>query len=206
MKFLKYVLIALTISLSFSCASGYKPVNLNSIEYPFTKTDDGVILKYRFGFLNKKYSKKEQAKGVKLIAVKITNTTDKAITIGKDFHFVNDNGDKLMILGPENTSNKLKQISALHLIYLAMAPINLFVTKTSGNQTETKTYPIGLISGAGLALGNMLTASSANKKLKEQLYDGYIVGSSKGPGKELTGIVSVKTDYFTNMRLVKIAD
>ncbi len=203
MKLFRFVSIILMTSIFTNCASGYKPANLNSFNYPFTSAEDGIILKYQYGFLNNKYSNKEEKKGIKMIAVHITNTTDEEIVIGKDVHFMLDNGQKAIILGPENAFSDLKQRPAGHLLYLLLSPINLFITRNSGNRIETNRIPIGLVLGPGLAAGNMITAGSANKKLKEQLYNHYIVGMTVFPGKELKGIICIKSNSLQGIKIVK---
>jgi hypothetical protein len=66
----------------------------------------------------------------------------------------------------------VKQSPASYLWYLLLTPVQFYsgsTTTSNGYYTETKpanSFPIGLIVGPGLAGGNMIAASSANKNFK----------------------------------------
>jgi len=82
----KIFAIAIVFILS-GCAASYKPIYPVSLNYDSHQSEDGVELSYKYDVLrqngNKKYAKKEDKKGVKLVALKITNNTQSVVNIGK---------------------------------------------------------------------------------------------------------------------------
>ena len=73
MKIIKIALL-ITVALNLTnCASGYKMIEPKTINYISASESDGVKLEYKYDLLDKKYEKMELNKGVKLVAIKITN-------------------------------------------------------------------------------------------------------------------------------------
>ena len=96
-----FLLVSLLVLTS--CASGYKSINPKTLNYVSNNTNSGVKLEYQYNLLkNKKYSKKETKKGVKLIAIKVTNATEKDLVFGKDIKLSYENGKEIYILEREN--------------------------------------------------------------------------------------------------------
>tara|TARA_R110002072_G_scaffold134913_5_gene276001 strand:+ start:4014 stop:4310 length:297 start_codon:yes stop_codon:yes gene_type:complete len=88
----KAILSIITISL-LSCASGYKTIAPKSINYISKSEANDVVLEYKYNLLSKKYAKKEDKKGVKLVAVKIANNTDRDLILGRYINLIFENGN-----------------------------------------------------------------------------------------------------------------
>jgi len=93
MKLIKITLLSIAISTLTNCASGYKLIEPKSINYVSSNETGDVKLEYKYDLLDKKYAKKEFSKGVKLVALKITNDSDKDLTFGKDAKLAYKNGN-----------------------------------------------------------------------------------------------------------------
>ena len=116
---------------------------------------------------------------------------------------IGDYGRELYVMEPEKTYASLKQGAAGYLLFLLLTPMNLYVTETNayGVQETTSSTPIGLVIGPGLAGGNVIAASSANKKLKMQLLDYNLKGVTIIKGETKTGLIGIKSTSFDALRL-----
>ncbi|RTY73479.1 hypothetical protein [Flavobacterium sp. LS1R10] len=198
MKLTTIIFLLSIVILLNSCASGYKPIQPASLNYISNNTLHGVTLEYKYDLLNKKYAKKETKKGLRLVAVKVKNNTEKDLVFGKDIKLNFESGNELYLLENEKTFKSLKQSPASYLFYLLLSPIQLFTTKTNSNgmTEQTSSTPIGLIIGPGLALGNMIVASNANKKFKTELNDYSINGKIIKKGETVFGLITFQSDNY----------
>ncbi|UBZ14198.1 hypothetical protein LDL77_00440 [Flagellimonas marinaquae] len=153
--------------------------------------------------MDKKYEKKEEKNGVKLVAIKITNNSDQDLIFGKDVTLEYENGNGVYIMENEKVFKTLKQSPASYLWYLLLTPLNLYTTKTNsyGLPEQTSSTPIGLILGPGLAGGNMIAAGSANKKLKAELLEYNISGTLMEKGETKYGLIGIRTDTYDALKL-----
>ncbi|WP_194767217.1 hypothetical protein [Tamlana sp. I1] len=203
MRFIKVTLLFFAISMLTNCASRYKEIQLNSMNYISKKETSNVILEYKYDLLEKKYAKKEIKKGVKLIAIRITNNSEKDIVFGRDVKLNYVNGHELYVMENEKVYKKLKQSPASYLWYLLLTPINFYTHQTNsyGVQETTSSFPIGLILGPGLTAGNMIAAGNANKKFKTQLLDYNINGTVIKSGEVKNGLIGVEADSYEALTL-----
>ncbi|MCZ4320246.1 hypothetical protein O4H26_14730 [Aequorivita viscosa] len=202
MRFFKITLLLLAIISLTSCASGYKSIQPRAINYISTNVDKGVKLEYKYDLLYKKYEKKEKKKGVKLVAVKITNTTDNDVMFGRDVKLIYENESEVPVMENDRVFKTLKQSPASYLLYLLLSPLNLTVTKTNATGIQKKsTSPIGLILGPGLAAGNMIAASSANKNFKTDLMIYNIYGTVIKAGETKYGLIGIKSESYDALKL-----
>ncbi len=203
MKLFKLTLLFFGIASVTSCASAYKMIAPKSINYISINETDNVKLEYKYDLLDKKYAKKELKKGVKLVAVKITNNSGKDLTLGKDTKFTYENGAEVYVIENGKAFNTLKQSPASYLWYLLLTPVNLYTTETNSNgfQEQTSSTPIGLILGPGLAGGNMIAAGSANKKFKEEMLAYNLNGTIIKNGETKFGLIAIKSNSFDALKL-----
>ncbi|WP_396601974.1 hypothetical protein [Algibacter sp. R77976] len=202
MRVIKLSLLIVVVISLFSCASTYKTIYPNTVNYLSESKVEGLKLEYKYDLLDKKYAKKEVKKGVKLVALKITNNTDRDLIVGKDFSLVYANGSDVNILDLEKTFVSLKQSPATHLLYLLLTPLNLYTTESqNGFQQTTSSTPIGLVIGPGLAAGNMIAAGSANKKFKNEISENNIYGSVIKKGETKVGLVGIKSFSHDALKL-----
>lgn len=197
------LVLALLILLT-GCASSYRvsnPENMNFVS--FTSSIEGLKLYYKYDLLDTKYAKKEERNGVKVIAIKIINTSGQDYVFGEDVFLRYKSGGQVHILNKDNTYKSLKQGSAIYALYLLMTPINLYRSETNSNNIseETSSIPIGWALGPGLSLGNILVSSSANKKFKNQLNAYNPVGKRIKDGETFYGIVPIKSKSFDALQL-----
>jgi hypothetical protein len=198
MKLTKIVFLLSIALLLNSCASGYKIIKPTTLNYISNNTSNGVTLEYKYDLLSKKYAKKESKKGLRLVAVKIKNNTEKDLVFGRDIKLSFENGNELYLLENEKTFKSLKQSPASYLFYLLLSPINFYTTKTNsyGVAEQTSSTPVGLLIGPGLAAGNMIAASNANKKFKTELNDYNINGKVIKKGETSFGLISFQSDNY----------
>lgn len=203
MKLLKILFLLSAAALLNSCASGYKMIKPTTLNYISNNTSNGVTMEYKYNLLSKKYSKKESKKGIQLVAVKIKNSTEKDLVFGRDIKLSFENGNELYLLENEKTFKALKQSPASYLFYLLLSPINLYTTKTNayGAAEQTSSTPIGLILGPGLAAGNMIAASDANKKFKTELNNYNINGTIIKKGETAFGLISFPSDNYEAIKV-----
>ncbi|MDB9953965.1 hypothetical protein OAD49_00195 [Flavobacteriaceae bacterium] len=174
-----------------------------SLNYISTYEAEGVKLEYKYDLLDKKYAKKEYTKGVKLVALKITNNSDRDLMFGKDLTLAYKNGTEVFILENEKVFSTLKQSAASYLWYLLLTPVNFYTKKTNSNGFEetTSSTPIGLVLGPGLAGGNMIAAGAANTKFNSELMDHNINGVIIKKGETKHGLIGIKSDSFDALKL-----
>ncbi len=204
---LNYLIIgAFSITL-FGCASVYKPIEPQYQNYMAHELTDGISLSYKYDVLqeagNKKNAKKEDKNEVRVIAVKITNNTDSTICIGKNAAFYSGY-NQLAPLSPKAIKEQIGQSPASHLLYLLLMPMNLYTTKQSDTGTETKSYPIGLIVGPGIAIGNMVVASNSNSNMEIELIKNDVIGRDIQKGETIYGIVAFKGVGYLPLSIKKI--
>ena len=190
-----------------SCASGYKKINPETINYASKSIESNILLEYKYDLLEKKYKKKETKNNIKLIAVKITNNTEKEIVFGRDFKLSYENGNEVSLIGTEKLFITIKQSPVSYLWYLLLTPIQFYAgttTTSNGYYTETKpanTFPIGLIVGPGLAGGNIIAASSANKNFKNELMEFEINGKTIKKGETVYGLIGLNSNNYDSIKV-----
>lgn len=174
-----------------------------TINYVSKNESNSVTFEYKYDLLEKKYEKKEIKKGVKVVAVKVTNNSNRDLVFGRDFTLTYANGEDIHVLENEKAFTTLKQSAASYLWYLLLTPVNFYTSETNsrGFQENTSSTPVGLVLGPGLAAGNMIAAGSANKKFKRELSDYNIYGTTIKQGETKHGLISVKTNTFDTLKL-----
>jgi hypothetical protein len=91
MKNRVYILVIFTVLMS-SCAAIYNPIEPAYLSYELAGNYNGLKLSYRYGILaelnNKRYARKESKQKIKLVVVKIENTSNQELVVGKDFNLI----------------------------------------------------------------------------------------------------------------------
>lgn len=157
-----------SILLMTSCASSYRTIRPESINYPSTATKDGIEISYKYDVLrsnnNKRYADKEAKQGIRLIAVQIKNQSDTTIRLSRDCDLYA--GDfRILPMEVSAISDRLKQKVWPYCFYMLMTFVQLNYTFTTPTSITTGTLPIGYVLGPGLTLLNVSKASSANRHL-----------------------------------------
>jgi len=205
-KMIKISLL-LAFAVLLSCAGGYKKINPKMSYYASKSIENNILFEYKYASLEKKYRKKAEKNGINILAVKITNNTEKDIIFGKDFKLSRDNGNDVLIIETEKLFRTVKQSPATYLWYLLLAPVQFYsgtTTTSNGYYTETKPankLPIGLILGPGLAAGNMIAASSANKNFKNELMEFDIIGKTIKKGETVYGLIGTYSNSYDSVKI-----
>ena len=190
-KLISKALVLTSAILLVGCAATYKPINPPSVNYNSHDLQDGIGLSYKYDILrekgNKKYAKKENKKGIRLIAVKVTNNTDSVINIGRDAIFYSGQ-NQIFPIEPMAIKNSLKQFVPGYLPYLLLTFTNLYIT----NGSTTETYPIGLLLGPGITFGNMAVAGSANTKMLNELNEYDMLNMDIQKDETVYGIIGIR--------------
>ncbi len=198
MKLFKNVFLLVAIAILSSCASSYVSVEPESLYYNSNDNNNGVSLQYRYNLMNKRYSKKERKKGIKIVAVKITNNTDQKIVFGRDFSLAYANGFNVHVMDQNVVYRSMRQNSASYLWYLLLTPLKFYKKSDDGSISTTS---VGYGLGPGLAGINMIRANSANEKLKKELYDFDLIGTTIKSGETKVGLIGIQSDNFDSIKI-----
>ncbi|MBS1531114.1 MAG: hypothetical protein JSU01_12465 [Bacteroidetes bacterium] len=199
MKSHKNLLFSCMVLLLTGCASGYKTINPDTLNYSSRADDKSVTLEYKYGVLTSRYARKETNNGMRLVAVKITNNSGRDLTFGKDIKLTYTNDSELPIQDDEVVYQTLKQGWAGYLLYLLLTPAKL---TTSSNGAQTSSTPIGYAIGPGLAAGNIIAAGAANDNFKAELLKYNISGSLIKNGSTVYGLIGIKSDNFDAIKVM----
>jgi len=206
--------LMLASSLLFGCAASYKAVVPESITY--VKDNNGspeASLEYHYNVLtesrNKKYYKKEIKKSFQVVALKITNNTDVDLEYNKNYQLYS--GQVVLNVVPNQlVYTQLKQQAPLYWLYLLLTPVKLYTSTATTNgstitSSNTESFPIGLILGPGIAIGNYAIASSANSKFKKELDTHSIFNKVIKKGETAFMLVGINSTSFQpiHLRLTK---
>lgn len=185
------------LSLS-SCASTYKPLNPSSAPFTFTEKTNGLVYSYQYDMLqlkgNKKYAKREPKNQLRVVAVKVTNTTDSTLHIGKDYKFLMGNSETAPI-PPVVAAQQLKQGVPIYLLYLLL---NFQSTTVVNGVVEKGPF---IPTGPPIAALNMLIAADANSKFRKELVTQNITDKSVAPGETIYGLMTLHTVSAAPLRL-----
>jgi hypothetical protein len=198
-------LIGLTAALG-GCASSYKPIIPENINYTAKTTSDDVLLEYKYDVLlergNKKYAKREKKKLMQVAAVKITNNSNETLTLGENAVFMAGN-NSFTPLEPTITHSQLKQGVPIYLLYLLFSNGKLVTEETYVNGTKTgeSSFPIGLIVGPGLTLYNMLKAGNANQQFLAEMQRNHVPAKQVRPGETVYGLISIPNSSYNPLYL-----
>ena len=201
-KMIKISFLLFVAILFHSCASVYKKIDPKSLNYVSRNAEKNLLLEYKYDLLNKKYKNKENKKDVRIIAVKLTNNTDKDVIFDKDFKLIYKNGNTLNVIETEKIYGKIKQNAPLYLLYLLLTPMQFTTTTATNGQVQTSNaFPAGLIVGPGLALGNYIAATSANKNFKNELKEYDINQKTIKRGETVYGLIGVSSSNYDTIKI-----
>jgi len=196
----------LSLVFIFSCAGFYNEIKLDRLSYYATnKSDDNTVsLSYAYGVLdganNKKYAKREDKSNVNVVALKLTNNTDRTLSFPEDYEFTYYQGELIIPMNREDTYSKVKQKGiGFYLFWLfANITINNSSTDSYGNYQNDQIF---IPSGIAIAAANIIVATSANGKFKRQLLK-YDLSLKKIKPKETAyGLIGMNTSETREIRI-----
>ena len=178
------------------CAGNYSALELKSLDY--TKGQGAspkYQTEYRYDVLtkhsNKKYAKKEDRTNIRLVAVKFTNNSDAPVNGNELRVFSGD--QEITLVDKETVYKKLKQGSAIYLLYLP-----LIMTKTECGRgpyggCETKMlFPIGV----PISLLNILVSATSNANFKKDLSIYDFKNKTIKPGQSEYVVIAVRNANY----------
>jgi hypothetical protein len=179
-----YIILIISSLILGSCASTYRPIYPEKVNYTSNYSKDGIELHYRYDVLrdrrNTRYSKNEFNSNIKIVSVKITNYTDTTIVIGKDIVlFSKDN--QISFIPPHITYDLLRQPTSPYLWYYLLAPIGV---------SSNDAIPVGFFAANILALGNIIKGVVANRRLEKDLKNFNIINKSIKKGETVFGVIA----------------
>jgi len=198
------ILIFASVIVFSGCAATYMPVNPPVLNYSSHSFEDGIEFSYKYDVMmetgNKKYARKADRKGVKLIAIKITNNSDTVINLSGNAAFYSGQ-DQLFPLEPIAIKGLIKQIAPVYLPYLLMS---VFVLNVS-NGIQTNTYPVGIALGVPITAGNIIAAALANKNMLTELYAYNVLYRDIQKGETVYGIIGIRDMEYCgiSVKLIK---
>jgi len=186
-----------------SCAAKYRKINPPVVTYPVNNINEGINFSYRYNVLeergNKKLASKEIKQSVKILAVKIINSTDSTIVLGRNFEIFSGT-DKLKLMEPLTISKAVKQNVPTYLFYL----LGSFSTLKIQRGLSETTLPIGLVIGPGLTLINTSTASKSNRDMLEELETYNLLYKDIKKGETVYGLIGVRDIDFVPLQARKV--
>lgn len=199
----KWIVIFISLAM-FGCAAGYKPISPTNLNYRTNSLNEGVHFSYKYDVLaekgNKKYARKEISNNLKLVAVKISNYTDKSLVVGQDINFYS--GYNLLVpVDPNIIKKEIKQSSASYLLYLLLTPLKLYVSTTNENGVSVETYPIGYGLGPGLSLINMAISAGSNQKFADEINNYSLIGTEIKKGETVYGLVGFRDLGYDHIKI-----
>ena len=189
--------LTLIIILFSSCAGRYRYIIPEALEYnSHAETNTGeVTASYQYNVLataqNKRYKKKEDKSFLNLVAIRITNDSDEAINVNRELQFFS--GDQqVALMDADVVHGELKQQPLVYLLYMILT----FSYLEIDNGFQQERYPIGFVLGPGITLGNVLTASIANNRFRDELEKYSLVGEEILPGETKLALVGIPKNNY----------
>ncbi len=176
------IILIFTLILS-GCASVYRPIKPGTLDYSNPVVGEKITYACRYNVLkdagNVKYAKIEYKHRINLLAVKIINNTDSAINISKNVKFYIGNTEYIP-LEPYKVAFMLSQKVMPYINYCF-----LFFSVMNNKSGLFIPIPIGLPIG----IGNMMYASSNNKKLANEINQCYLTKKIIQPRETVYGLI-----------------
>lgn len=190
-------LVVVLVGILSSCASRYQLIEPESLNYLSVIESGDVKLEYKYDLLNKKYAKREPRKEVRLVAVRISNNSDRDLVFGRDLKLTYGNGTVVGLVDNDKVYKKLRQRSYLYSLYLLLTPMKLNIEQNGSSTTSD----VGLILGPGIAGGNLLVSILANRRFKMELLTNNLNHVVIKKGETRVGLVGIRTKSAESLYL-----
>ena len=185
-----------------SCAASYQSVYPRNLYYAEEVNYDGVEFSYQYDVLkqvgNRKYAKKEDKKGVQVVAVKLTNRTGRPLNFREDVSVLSG-GAPIGLMQPEVVTQQVRRNVPIYSLYFLLSFMS-HNTYDEYGRTKSST-PIGLFIGPPIAIGNMAVAGSANKKFKEELLANNLLNRTIADGETVYGLIGIGENGYRPLSL-----
>lgn len=180
------VIVALVAFLT-GCASTYKPVAFESLDYTGAQSAGALDVAYRYEAQPGYYGKKARKRGYDVIAVRVTNTTDAPVNLSPSALRIQAAGAPVSPLRPEIVADNIRQPIWTYLLW-NLANVTIF-----DEEGDIVAFvPIGL----GISVLNMLQSSFANGKVENAYAEQNLMGKTVPPGQTVEGLLFLSTTGF----------
>ena len=196
-------LLAGILLLATSCAGSYTAIRPERVSYQMAVATTGPVeFSYQYdallqhGHRNKKYVKKENKYGYRIVDVRLTNNTDRELNFSRDLTLFY--GDRpIMPVPAAQAAHDLRQGVLIYLLYL---PLNVTIVNNNSypGQSSGGTF---LPTGPLIAAGNMVGAGAANTNLRREFEQYDLTNRVIKPGETVYGIVSLRETNVAPLRL-----
>ena len=192
---LRFAFLMLTMLLLTSCAVSYHSIRPESFNYPTSVTEDGIKVSYKYDVFrstgNNRYAEKEMKKGLRLIAIQITNQSDSTIQLSRDCDFYT--GDvRVLPMTTSDISYRLKQQVWPYYFYMLMTFMEFNYTVTTPTNIMSGSWRVGYLLGPGLTLLNVTKASKSNSRLYINLNMTDVWNREILKGETVTGLIGIE--------------
>ncbi|MDX1531659.1 MAG: hypothetical protein R3362_09045 [Rhodothermales bacterium] len=181
--------VVLLAGLLAGCATAYKPIPYDQLAYTGQQDSNGLAFSYRYDAVPGYYGKKLRKRGYSAVAVRVTNTTDAAVTLDRNSLRLLAGASPLQPLAPEIVADHADQPVWTYLLY---GLLNLQIY----SEDSSTFIPIGL----PIALLNIIQSSSANRNAEKAYTEGYLLGQEVPPGGTVEGLLFVHETGYAPLR------
>ena len=183
--FRKIGIVALVLVLS-GCATTYKQVPYDSLDYTGAQSTEGLNIAYRYEAQPGYYGDKARKRGYDVVAVRVTNTQDTPAMLTAGTLRIASNGMPISAVRPNVVAGNIKQPVWTYLLWNLA---NITITDEDG---FVAFIPLGL----GISILNMITSSSANGKVQNAYTEQHLMGMTVPPGQTVEGLLFLSTTSF----------
>ena len=173
----------------------------NKLSYTSSYDTAKVEFSYKHNVLTGKYKRKANRIYYKVAAVKIKNESSQDLEFGKDIVFTYDNGDPVEILENTRIIQRIKQLPGAYFLYLLLSPMNLTTSTGTGYYEKSTIFPIGLILGPALFIGNALHAGNSNKTFREEFMYYTLANKIIAAGQTEYGIIGFRSKSPESLKI-----
>ena len=192
-----------SITIFFGCASQYRHVQPQSLEYhatPQVLHEGDIEITYRYNVLayanNKKYAKMERKEGVSLLALRIANNSNDTLFFPQD----------ILIEGRKEYVFPLDMDEAIDIFIQDQSPIVSEISNSAAGAVTFNTSWGWVVPLAASIPGivNSSVESRANDRFINEMLDYYLVYSNIPPGSTVSGLLALPVRPLTPLTFSKL--
>lgn len=188
------LLLILCASAFAQCAVRYKPINPESVAFDAVEETDDIRFAYRYDVLayrgNTRLAKYQETKGARIIAVQITNKTDRPLNIARDMDLYTEAGEYPYQMDIKTAAKNFSQPVAQYLLYGLLFYAKIDCEELGRDCRFSKVIPFGL----GIAAVNMIIANKANREMREEFQEYNIESRDIAPGQTVYAILALEIE------------
>lgn len=188
-----FLLLFISISF-FNCAKSHYRIDPPKLAYIAQDKNDKLTLEYKYDVLQGSNRKREREKGLRLVALKITNTSNRDLLFGHDFDICFENGQAIDIFHHQQAYRIYKKAVLPYMLHLAWTPLKLYIL-------GSKPISIGYVLGPVLAIVNTVKASRANQDLLTEMKYFRIDKHRINKGKTKYGLINIVTPVNRRLKI-----